>query len=174
MLRRLLTPVIVLAVIAACSSSPAASSPNDGGGGGGSEPSAAASTGGGGGGGASDACGLITADEVATIMGVASATAEATAGDPSYCNYRSDDAFLVATSFGTQNAELVYGAYEGEEGAAAVSGIGDKAVFSPSLATLFFVKGENIVGITAGDGSMGIGDRQDLAEQLGAIAAGRL
>jgi len=178
MLRRLLIPAVLLLLIAACSA-PAESSSDGGGGGGGaspgSEPSSAAtadSGSGGGGGGAASACDLITTDEVATVMGVASTEATPTAGDPSYCNYTADGSPVAATSYGTQDAETIYGAYQND--GPSVSGIGDKAVFSNSTGTLFFVKGSSIVGITAGPGSMDASERQALAEQLGLIAAGNL
>lgn len=127
-----------------------------------------------GGGGASDACALITAEEVASVVGVASTTTEPLAGEPSYCSYRSGTDLVAATSYGKTNAEAVYGAFAGEAGATVVSGIGDKAVFSPSTATLFIVKGQSIVGITAGAGSTPTEQRLEWAKQLGAIAADRL
>lgn len=176
MYRRLLVPAVFFLLIAACSPDGA---PSDGGGASaGSEPSVAASVDGGSGGdggdggGAATACDLITTDEVANIMSVDSVEAESVTGTTSYCSYTSGGALVVATSLGLQDAEAVYGAYQND--GPSVSGIGDKAVFSNSTGTLFFVKGTNIVGITAGSGEMDPADRQALEEQLGLIAAGRL
>ena len=125
-----------------------------------------------GGGGASEACALITAEEVASVMGVPN-TVTAIAGEPSYCNYQSDSAHTVATSFTSTSAELSYGAFAGAAEAVVVSGIGDKAVFSPSLATLFVLKGQKLLAIAAGDSSVPSEQRLELEKQLGAIAAGR-
>ena len=47
-------------------------------------------------------------------------------------------------------------------------------MFSESTGTLFVVKGDSYMGITAGTGDMDPADRQALEEQLGTIAAGRL
>ncbi len=177
MIRRILAVLVPVALLVACAP---AGSGNESPGGGGNEStgpgasqaaaSAAASTGGGGG--AAIACDLITTGEVATVMGVASTEAESVPGEPSYCSYRSDGQLVAATSFSTETAETVWAAY-GNDGPA-VSGLGDKAVFSNSTGTLFFVKGDAIMGITAGPGSMAADERQALAEQLGAFAAGRL
>lgn len=177
MTRRLLAIAAMILVIAACSGSPDASSPDDGGAGSssGAEPSAAASTGGGGGGGAAEACELITADEAASVMGVDSLTSESTPGDTSYCTYSGADATtLVATSFNASNASDIIAAYGGQAGVTEVSGIGDQALWDSNSATLFVAKGDAIIGITVGDGSMDLAQRQDYSEQLGAIAAGRM
>jgi hypothetical protein len=119
-------------------------------------------------------CGLITAEELASVMSATNVTTEAIAGDPSYCSYRAAGVLVAATSYDTKNADVVFPSFAAEAGATVVSGIGDKAVFSPSTATLFIVKGSKIVGITAGAGTMPIEQRLDLSKQLGAIAAGRL
>ena len=178
MVRRLLVPAVFLLLIAACSPE---GSPDGGGGGGaspGSEPSSATSTdsGSGGdgssGGGAATACDLITADEVATVMSVDSVEVESVEGIVSYCSYTSGGASVVATSYSAQDAEMVWASYQND--GPSVSGLGDKAVFSESSGTLFIVKGDSYVGITAGTGDMDPADRQALEEQLGAIAVGRL
>jgi hypothetical protein len=178
MTRRLLAIAAMTLVIAACSGSPDASSPDDGGAGSssGAEPSAAASSGGGGGGGgAAAACDLITADEAASVMGVDSLESQPTPGDTSYCTYSGADATtLVATSFNASNASDIMAAFGGQAGVTEVSGIGDQALWDSNSATLFVAKGDAIIGITVGDGSMDLAQRQDLSEQLGAIAAGRM
>jgi hypothetical protein len=177
MTRRLLAIAAMTLVIAACSGSPDASGPDDGGAGSssGAEPSAAASTGGGGGGGgAADACELITADEAASVMGM-DLESEPTPGDTSYCIYSgADSTAVVATSFNATNANDIMAAFGGQAGVTEVSGIGDRALWDSNSATLFVAKGDAVVGITAGDGSMDPAQRQDYSEQLGAIAAGRM
>jgi hypothetical protein len=65
-------------------------------------------------------------------------------------------------------------AFGGQAGVTEVSGIGDQALWDSNSATLFVAKGDAIIGITVGDGSMDLAQRQDLSEQLGAIAAGRM
>lgn len=140
----------------------------------GASEGAAASQGGGGGG--SDACGLITTDEVASVLGVSGTNADPTPGTTnSYCHYTATDlSASVFTAMITADAGVAFGVYENEAGATKVSGIGDKAVYSPSTATLFILKGSHLAGITAGTGAMSEEERLALEKQLGTIAAGRL
>lgn len=105
-------------------------------------------------------------------MSVDSVEAESAPGTTSYCSYTSNGETVVATSFSASDGEMVWAAYQND--GPSVSGIGDKAVFSESSGTLFVIKGSAVIGITAGTGEMDPADRQDLEEQLGAIAVGRL
>lgn len=129
---------------------------------------------GGGGGVAGDACGLLTAGEVAAAAGVASTTTTSSGDDPSYCSYNSDGSLVAATSLGTKDVEMVYGIYSTEAGAVAVSGMGEKAAYSPSTYTLYIVSKGRLVGITAGSATITPEQRLALEKQLGEIAAGRL
>jgi hypothetical protein len=128
----------------------------------------------GGGGGTSNACDLITAAEAASVTGVASTTAQGSGDDPFYCSYISDGQPVVLTSLISTGADSIYATYAAEQGATLVSGIGDKAVFSPSTFSLYIVKGGRLMGISAGTGSLTQDQRLDLEKQLGTIAAGRL
>ena len=141
-------------------------------------PARSADTSGGGSGGsggsAAGACDLITADEVGSVLGASGVTSEATAGEPSYCSYSAAGAAVAATSFATQNAEMMYGAFAGEEGAVQVPGLGDKAVFSPSTGTLFLLKGGKVMGISLAGTDLDQAARIELMRKLGTFAAGRM
>ena len=130
---------------------------------------------GGGGGGASDACALVTAEEAGTILGQSGVTTELTPGDFSYCFYRDATGGAIgATSYTAHGGATSFAAWKGGSGAQPVDGIGDDAVFDPSSATLFILKGDAIMGITAGIGSDAEAQRLDWAKQFGAIAADRM
>ena len=121
--------------------------------------------------GGGEACDMMTAEEVAGVMGVDITTTEPLSGTVSYCAYKDGDGnSVVATSFTTVDAETTYQVWASASGVSTVSGLGDGAVFDPNSATLFILKGGSFIGITAGDGSVDVADRQALAEQLGAIA----
>jgi hypothetical protein len=108
-------------------------------------------------------------------MGMDGLTAESTAGITSYCVYSgADESAVVATSFNASNGGDIMAAYGGQAGVTEITGIGDRALWDSNSATLFVAKGDAVVGITAGDGSMDPADRQDYSEQLGTIAAGRM
>jgi hypothetical protein len=129
----------------------------------------------GGGGGAADACALVTADEAGTILGLSGVTTELTPGDFSYCFYRDSTGGAVgATSYTAHGGASTFAAWQGGSGAQAVDGIGDDAVFDPSSATLFVLKGDAIMGITAGISSDSEADRLEWAKAFGQIAADRM
>jgi hypothetical protein len=137
--------------------------------------SAEPSTGSGGGGGtAADACALLTTDEVASTIGVASTTSELGPGEPSYCTYRTADDIAAAVSLARVNGLVGFQVFEAEEGAIVKPGIGDKAIFSPSTETLFIRKGNVVVGITAGEGSAGAAQREEWSTALGQLADDRM
>ncbi len=180
--------VIASLVIAACggASSPAAStaagaSPSADGGGApasaaaSAEASAAASAAASTAGGAAGVCSLMTADEVAQVTGVAGLTTDEMAGEVAYCSYAGADGKAVAaTSFQTKGGADVFAIWKSGSESTAVPGIGDDAVFDGSSATLFILKGDKILGLTAGDGQLPNDQRLTMEKQLGAIAAGRM
>jgi hypothetical protein len=119
------------------------------------------------------ACALMTVEEVARVMGSASVRAEGQpeVGGATYCTYRDASGKpLVATSY-MRSGATVFNAV-----AASMqpqSGLGDKAQWDASSATLQVLKGSTMHAITAGDGTMAIDRRLDLAKQLGAIGVAR-
>ena len=132
--------------------------------------SPAASTGGG----ATGPCDLITTDEVASALGVSGVTSTPSDGVVAYCMYNAGADIAAATSWTKSGGSVAFGAFAQEAGAIQVPGIGDQAVFSPSTETLFILKGDAVVGITAGQGDAGAAKRQEWATALGKLAAGRM
>jgi hypothetical protein len=118
----------------------------------------------------------LTVDEVAETLGLAAVSAESISGQPSFCTYRdtATSGPVVAISYTTQDAGTTYAVWASSSGVTEVSGLGDGADFDPNSATLFILSGGAMMGITAGDGSLDVGQRQELAEQLGALAADRM
>lgn len=119
-----------------------------------------------------DVCTLITADEVGRVMSATGVKTEPLTGDPSYCSYRDGaGALIAATSHLRQGSAAAYGAWAGS--AKPVPGLGEKAQWVPSTATLMITKGGSVFSITAGSGRMAEAERQDLAQKLGALGAPR-
>ena len=189
----LLASLVATLAIAACggggSGSPAASpgasaaaSPSADAGGGGTSPepgasvaaSAAASAAGGGG--AGSACDLITAEELAAAVGVASATIEPSVGEPSYCTYRDPDGEPIAsTVLSRSNAQSTFQTFASAEDAVEIPGLGDQAIFSESwLNSLYVLKGDSMFNINAGSPAIELEARIELSKKLAAIAVGRM
>jgi hypothetical protein len=141
-------------------------------------PSAAASTaagGGGGGGAAGVACDLLSAAEASGVVGGGTYTTESLPGDPSYCTYKGGDGSIkVLTSFGQKDAKLGYDAWASASDSVKVAGIGDGAVWVPTLATLLILKGDKVFGVTAGTGQDDETQRIDWSKALGAFAAAKM
>ncbi len=139
----------------------------------------AATTAGGGGGAAAGVCDLVTADELAEIFNVAAVTTTVFAGPPDTCSVDSDagDA-LAAWSYSVTNvgtAQATYDAFVGDPSSVEVSGIGDKAALVENTG-LLVLKGAalSVIGVTGGGDDLSDDERNELAKQIGAIAAGRM
>ncbi|HEX4897040.1 MAG TPA: hypothetical protein VFV53_01625 [Candidatus Limnocylindrales bacterium] len=141
----------------------------------GETPAASVAGGGGGGGGAGDACALVTADEAGGVLGISGVTTELTPGDFSYCFYRDSagDAVIASTYMGRGGAGT-FAVWKAGAGVQQVDAIGDEAIFDPSTATLFVLKGDAILGIAAGISSDSEAQRLDWAKALAEIATGRM
>lgn len=133
-----------------------------------SAPAAAAKSGG-----ATDACALITADEVGRVMGATGVKAESQpeVAGASYCMYRGGDGSLIVATSYLRAGAAVFNAYTAS--AQAQPGLGDKAQWDASSAALQILKGQTVLSITAGDGRTPIERRLELSKQLGAIGAPR-
>jgi len=140
-------------------------------------PSAAPSTAAGGGGGGTGglACDLLTAAEAAGVVGGGALTSESLPGEPSYCTYKgADGAARIVTSFAQKDAKLGYDAWASASDTVKVPGLGDGAIWVPSVATLLIIKGDRVVGITAGTGGDEETQRIDWSKALGAIAVAKM
>lgn len=129
-----------------------------------------------GGGTVSDVCGLVTTDELAKIFGVPSVTTTVFKGPPDTCSVDSNDGDpLVAWSFSATNAKLVFDAFVSDPESIEVSGIGDKAAFVQNTG-LLVLKGDAmmVIGLTSGVEALSEEARNELAKQIGTLAAGRM
>jgi hypothetical protein len=134
----------------------------------------------GGGGSTADVCGLVTPEELAGVFKVPSVTTSVLAGPPATCTATAADGTTLAAwvlshlQAGSIEAS-VYGAMMSDPSAIQVSGIGDKAAHVENTGFLV-LKGDSFlsIGSMAGAGDLSDEERRKLAEQLGAIAAGRM
>jgi hypothetical protein len=139
----------------------------------------AETTTGGGGGTAAGVCDLVTADELAEIFNVPAVTTTVFAGPPDTCSVDSDAGDpLVAWSYSVTSpatAQATYDAFVSDPSSVEVSGIGDKAAFVQNTG-LLVLKGAalSVIGVTAGGDDLSDDERNGLAKQIGAIAAGRM
>jgi hypothetical protein len=130
----------------------------------------------GGGGSAGGVCELVTADELAKVFAVPSVTATLFQGPPDTCSVDSDAGDpLLAWSLSTASAKVVYESMALDSQSIAVPGIGDKAAFVQNTG-LLVLKGDALVviSVTGGEKDLSEEQRNELAKQVGAIAAGRM
>lgn len=139
----------------------------------------ATTTTGGGGGAAAGVCDLVTADELAEIFNVTAVTTTVFAGPPDTCSVDSDAGdSLAAWSYSVTNvgtAQATYDAFVSDPSSVEVSGIGDKAALVENTG-LLVLKGAalSVIGVTGGGDDLSDDERNELAKQIGAIAAGRM
>ena len=130
-------------------------------------------------------CGLITAAEVAGIVGTAVVPVSP---DPSSCVYEIPDthAIIALTQVVSNAAAATYDGFKGNPEAKAVTGLGDDAVWLPANAAvnLHVLNGDKMLSLAVGTLSgvpidalpSDISPEQllDMATKLGAIAVARL
>lgn len=127
------------------------------------------------GGTAADACGLVTVEEASGVIGGGAYTSAPIPGDPSYCTYTTAEGFIpLMTSLGQKDAKAGYDTWASASDSVKVSGVGDGALWVPTLATLLVLKGDRVLGITAGQGSDDDAKRQEWAKALALIAIARM
>lgn len=121
-----------------------------------------------GGGGSGGVCELATASELADAFGVSSVTATVIAGPPDTCSVESDIGDpLVAWSYSTAQASIVYDAFVSDPSSVEVSGVGDRAAFVQNTG-LLVQKGSALVVISVQSGD------EEIARKLGVILASRM
>jgi hypothetical protein len=168
---------------AAASAAPAAS-PSSGGGSS-PEPAASASAGASAGGAATGACALISAQEVAGVVGF---TVAASANDEATCIYEVPDTGAIAAlaQVARDGAVTTFGTFKGNPEATPVTGLGDEAVWLPGPAAveLHILKGTALLSLAVGtlngvpiDGlpdDISPDELLTMAKALGTIAIARL
>ncbi len=127
----------------------------------------------GGGGTTAGVCSLVTTDELAEILGVPVTTRVLT-GPPDTCDVQADGAPILAFVLTTTGGGAVYGAYAGDPAATSISGMGDKAAYSPSSALLVVLKGDTLLSMSAFDPAKTADERLEQMKKVAAIAAGRM
>lgn len=127
----------------------------------------------GGGGTTAGVCSLVTTDELAKILGVPVTTRVLT-GPPDTCDVQADGAPILAFVLTTTGGGAVYGAYAGDPAAISISGMGDKAAYSPSSALLVVLKGDTLLSMSAFDPAKTADERLEQMKKVAAIAAGRM
>ena len=119
------------------------------------------------------ACDLVTADELATALGLSSTVTpdpniSGSNADVNYCIYRASGAEVLGTSYRKSGGGPVFDAYKSNAGVQPVSGLGDEAIWDPTQKTLFILKGASLYSIDGGSTPL------DRLKAVGAIAVGRL
>ena len=126
-----------------------------------------------GGGGATGVCALVTADELAGILGVP-VTTRVLAGPPDTCDIQADGAPIAAFVLTPSGGGAVYSAYAADPAATTIPGMGDKAAYSPTAQLLVILKGDTLLSMAAFDPDKTPEERLELLKKIGAIAAGRM
>jgi hypothetical protein len=132
-------------------------------------PSASPAGGGAGGG----VCALVSTDELAGIFGVP-VTTTVVPGPPDTCTVAAAGAPLAAFVLTPTGGGAVFDAYAGDPAATTISGMGDKAAYSPAAQLLVILKGDALFSMSAYDQSKTPEQRLELMKKVGAIAAGRM
>ncbi len=119
------------------------------------------------------ACDLVTADELATALGLSSTVTpdpnvNGNNGDANYCIYRAAGVEVLGTSYRKSGGGPVFDAWKSNAGVKAVSGLGDDAIWDPTQKTLFILKGASLFSIDGGSTPL------DRLKAVGAIAVGRM
>ncbi len=128
----------------------------------------------GGGGSAADVCGLVTADELASILDVSSVVLTVFQGPPDTCDIQSGDGALLAATVLTVDGAITFGFIKAGSGVQEVPGLGDEAIYIPDSLLLVVRKGDSMVSIAVFDDGRSESERLELMKQIGTIAAGRM
>ncbi len=120
-------------------------------------------------------CDLVTADEMAGVLGANAVEQHYFAGPPDTCDYRVDGspvAALVLLEPGN-GAAMVFETMKADPDSKDVPGVGDKALFSSSMGTFLLLKGDRLLTLTASNAQDDT-QRLDWLTQIARIAAGRM
>jgi hypothetical protein len=132
-------------------------------------PSKAPAGGGSGGG----VCTLVTTDELAGIYSTP-VTTTVIAGPPDTCKVEAAGKQIAAWVLTTSGGKPVFDAYAGDPDATTVSGIGDKAAYSPGSQLFVILKGDTLFSMSSYDQAKTPEERLELMKKVGTIAAGRM
>lgn len=133
-------------------------------------------TGGGGGAAGAGVCDLVTADELAGILGATAIKLAVLSGPPDTCDIQSGDgAPLAATVLMDGNGRMAFDAWAAGAGTRDMPGLGDRAVFVPESQLLLVLVGDSVYSIAVfDDDSRSEDERVELMRQIAAIAVGRM
>lgn len=121
------------------------------------------------------ACDLVTAAELATALNLSSTVTpdpniSGSNGDVNYCIYRTAGADVLGTSYRKNGGAAVFESWKSNSGVQPVSGLGDEAIWDPTQATLFILKGSSLVSIEGGSTPLTL----EVASAVGTIAVTRM
>lgn len=139
-----------------------------------SAPEAPAETTAGGATGSGDVCGLVTADEMAGILGKSPVKQGFFPGPPDTCDYQVDGAPLAAIVLMGEGAGMVYEAMKADPASEEFSGLGDRALFNSQTQTFLVAKGDRLLTIAITDIDMTDAQRLDAMKAAAKIAADRM
>lgn len=119
-------------------------------------------------------CELVTADELASILGKP-VVLEVLAGPPDTCDVQSDGAPIAAFVFMEgPNFGFAFDAWASDPSAEDVAGIGDRAVFVVDSELMIVKRGDRLVSISVYDVDVPVADRTEMMKDIARVAAGRM
>ena len=125
-----------------------------------------------GGGGTGGVCDLVTAEELAGVLG-GSVTTQVIAGPPDTCEIKVDGAPVAAMVYTTSEAAMIFDVWASSLDTDPVAGIGDKAMFATVNQLLIVLKGDRLISITVlNDPSAEV--RLERMKAIAAFAVGRM
>ena len=121
------------------------------------------------------ACDLMTAAEVADVLNLSSTVSpdpniNGANGEVNYCVYSAAGAEVLGIAYNRTGGEPVFETWKTSSGVQAVPGVGDQAVWDPTQATFFVLKGPSLVTITGGQSPMTL----ELAKAVAAVIVTRM
>ena len=122
------------------------------------------------------ACDLLTAAEAGDTLHAAAAVTSGSLGSASsttpsrYCGFDAGGKELLVLAYEKENGATIFGTWKKGTGVKAVSGIGDDAVWDPTQATLYVLKGDRLVTIETTLPTLTL----EQAKAIAAIVVGRM
>lgn len=123
-----------------------------------------------------DVCDLVTAEDMAGVLGKSPVVQELFAGPPDTCDYQVDNAPLAAIVLmgAGEGAGFVYDAMKADPATEEFSGIGDRALYNAGTETFLVMKGDRLLTIAITDVDLAPEARLDAMKEVARIAAGRM
>lgn len=123
-----------------------------------------------------DVCGLVTAEDMARVLGKSPVVQGLFVGPPDTCDYQIDNAPLAAIVLMGQDegASMVYEAMKADAASEEFSGIGDRALYNTGTEAFLVMKGDRLLTIAITDVDLAPEARLEAMKEVARIAAGRM